>query len=189
MSNRENLIAAIVEVELEMFISVKSNEPAPCQQQPDAFRDIRTSIYEFWSEETLESYFKDIIAAQSLGRNLFTEKYARMDNLIPPLNDDPLIGKIFDVEVKWQEEIREKYPALYSHVGRNVDSKESESDFANYLRCELETYSHNTLELYYENLQQALARGENFAETSLERLALKGGYKSLAHAEEVLSQG
>ena len=188
MSDIKNLITAIVEVELEMFLNVRSSEPAQCQQHPDAFRDIRASIYEFWSKETLESYLQDIIAAKSTGRNLYTEKYARMDNLIPPQNDDPIINKIVDVEIKWQEAIRKKYPGIYSRVGRNVDSTESESDFANYLRCELETMSHNTLELYYANLQQVLERSENLAETSLERLVLKGGYKSLAHAEEVLSQ-
>jgi len=37
-----------------------------------------------WSKEMLESYFDDLVIAQKKGRNLVTEKYARMDNLIPP---------------------------------------------------------------------------------------------------------
>lgn len=188
MSDRASLITGIVEIECDMFMSVSSHESPSIQYQPDEFRHIRASIYEFWSEETLASYLKDLVAAKAEGRNLFTEKYARMDNLIPPLSNDPLIDKIVAVELKWQEEIQQKYPVIYQQVGRSMDSSAGECDFTTYIRCELETLSHNTLELYYENLKKVQARGENLAEKSLEQLVHKSGYSSLEQAEKVLSR-
>ena len=81
-----------------------------------------------------------------------------------------------------------KYPIIYKYVGRSMDPGGGECDFANYIRCELETLSHNTLEFYFNNLNQAQAKGENLAEKSLEQLVRKSGYRGLEHAEEALSQ-
>ena len=84
MDERQNLIQQLLNIEWDMFSRVQGATSAPCQSAPDSFKKIRGSIYEMWSKEMLESYFDDIEIAQKKGRNLVTEKYARMDNLIPP---------------------------------------------------------------------------------------------------------
>ena len=56
-----------------------------------------------------------------------------------------------------------------------------------FLRGELETYSDNTLALYYQNQVQFLERKENLAEKVLLATAVGAGYGSLQEAEESLS--
>ncbi|MCP4024190.1 MAG: DUF4125 family protein, partial [Desulfobacteraceae bacterium] len=59
--NRGFLIKDILDMELQMFLKVNGESNAPCQEQPESFKKIRGSIYEFWSDEMLESYFKDLV--------------------------------------------------------------------------------------------------------------------------------
>jgi hypothetical protein len=128
-----------------------------------------------WPTEMLESYLDDLVTAQKNGRNLVTEKYARMDNLIPPLNTNPLIAKIVEIETKWQEEIKEQFPATYDRLCLGKTQARDGSDFSIYLRCELETYSDKTIDLYYQHVKKALDKNENSAISSLQRLVKKGG--------------
>ena len=86
MTEHQDIIEQVLDIELYMFQRVRSAAPAPCQSVPDNFRKIRGSIYEMWTKEMLQSYLNDLQVAQKKGRNLVTEKYARMDNLIPPLS-------------------------------------------------------------------------------------------------------
>ncbi|RLC31586.1 MAG: DUF4125 domain-containing protein [Deltaproteobacteria bacterium] len=186
MDKQKDLIDRILDIEQDMFSRVRSATPAPCQNEPDRFRQIRGSIYEAWNEEMLESYLEDLKVAQKKGRNLFSEKYARMDNLIPQLNTNPLIDKIVEVETKWQTEIRNKFPAVYNRLCRDASQAQDGSNFAVYLKCELETYSDKTIQLYYQHIKNALERGENMAISSLQRLVKKGGFNDLDHAENYL---
>jgi len=41
-----------------------------------------------------------------------TLKYARMENLIPPLSVNPLIDKIVDMELKAHKEMLSRYPNI-----------------------------------------------------------------------------
>jgi len=186
MEEHKNLIQQILDIEWDMFSRVQSATPAPCQSAPDSFKKIRGSIYEMWSEEMLESYLNDLETAQKKGRNLVTEKYARMDNLIPSLNTNPLINKIVEIETKWQEEIMENFPATYDRLCRGKSQARDGSDFSIYLRCEIETYSDKTIELYYQHIREALDNNENTAISSLQRLVKKGGFSNLQHAEKFL---
>ena len=188
MDEHQNHIQQILNIEWDMFSRVQSATPAPCQSAPDSFKKIRGSIYEMWSEEMLESYLDDLETAQKKGRNLVTEKYARMDNLIPPLNTNPLINKIVEIETKWQEEIMEKFPATYDRLCRGKSQARDGSDFSIYLRCEMETYSDKTIELYYQHIKEALDNNENTAISSLQRLVKKGGFDDLLHAEDYLKK-
>jgi hypothetical protein len=98
VSSKENLIASIVQAEWEMFQVVPNvGGPAGCQQDPKTFEIMRSSQAVSWSETALESYLDDLVTAQRSGRNLLTEKYARMmestapaeyaaiEHLLPPL--------------------------------------------------------------------------------------------------------
>ncbi|MBW2003178.1 MAG: DUF4125 family protein [Deltaproteobacteria bacterium] len=189
MNRKTETIKKILDKEWYMFQRVKSlGGPAPCQSAPEAFRKIRGSIFETWSSEMLASYLEDLKRALNEGRNLLAEKYARMDGLIPPLSTNSLINKIVEIETRWQEEARKKYPAIYFRVGRGTGAANDGSNFSIYLRSELETYSDKTLSLYYERIRRALDKGENPAILSLETLVKKGGFKNLEHAENILAR-
>lgn len=187
--SRESLINGILEIELQMFLDVKSESGASCQEQPDAFKQIRGSIYELWSDAMLESYLQDLVMAKQNRRNLVVEKYARMDNLIPQISDNPLIGRIVEIEQKWQEELKLKYPAIYNHSCRDMNVSDNGSNFRVYLASELETYSDNTLEEYYKYVKKMFDNGDSLSIEMLKRLAQKSGYDDLETLEKLMSEG
>jgi hypothetical protein len=178
------LIGDILDAEWAMFQKVKSTTPASCQSNPEAFSKIRGSIFQLWPEQMLEAYLIEITAAGTSGRNLLTEKYARMDRLIPAVNTNSLIEKIVAIETKWQAELRESYPALYWKTCRSTGSSDDGSDFSIYLSCELETYGDEVIELYYAWVSEAVDQERNFSIEMLELLVVKGGFDDLAQAEE-----
>jgi hypothetical protein len=186
--NKQELIRAILDIEWAMFQEVKSAVPAPCQLYPEAFSRIRGSVYETWTEEALQSCHRDFEKAKHDGRNLLTEKYARMDDLRGPSRGNNLIDKIVAIETLWQDEIRLNYPALYNRVCRSTQPFNDGRNFSVYLRSELETYSNRTIELYHQAVIKALASNENLALRSLEILVNLGGYRDPAHAEEYLAR-
>jgi hypothetical protein len=173
-------------MELNMFRRVNGGSSAPCQERPDVFKKIRGSIYSSWSHEMLDSYYKDLIMAQRNNRNLVYEKYARMDNKIPPINDSPLIGKIVEIEQKWQEELKSLYPAIYHHTCRDINIARDGSNFKIYLASELETYGKKTLEKYFVHVKKAVDRGENLSIEMLRKLTENSGIESLEKLETLM---
>ncbi len=169
----DSLVGRIVAVELQMFERVRTSEPSLCQERPEAFRSMRAMTHSVLSEETLRSYLADLERAAAEGRNLMTLKYARMGGQIPPLKDNPLIAEIVRIESRWMKELAERYP----HVIRGGP------DFENYLACELETYSDETIALYHRDVSQAVAEGRNLAEERYNWLFSRIGYGSIAEAE------
>lgn len=184
----KTVLDQILDLEWEMFSQVKSRSPVKCQRSPDAFRSIRGSLFATWTLAMLTSYLGDLVAARELGRNLLTEKYARMDGLIEPLTINPLIEVVVDLETEWQRDLNQRYPALYQLCCRHTDLPGNGSDFAIYLHCELETYGVDTLDLYYGNIKSAMADGRNLATEALRHLARAAGYSDLDQAEAVLAQ-
>lgn len=185
---KSEFLDKVLEMEWQMFVRVKSAHHAACQSAPNNFKMIRSSLFETWTEEMLESYLDDLRQAETDQRNLLTEKYARMDNLIPPLSNNPLIKIIVAIENAWQNELQQRYPALYQRCCRSMDQTGDGKNFSIYLGCELETYGDSTLELYYENLTTAVEQDRNLAIESMQRLVCKNGYRDLAHAEQELGQ-
>ncbi len=180
---KELLLQEILEREWDMFQKVKSAVPASCQTSPDTFRKIRGSIFQLWPAELMAAYVVELCKAQWEGRNLLTEKYARMDNLIPPLNDNPIIDRIVAIEEAWQEEIQQTYPGLSARSCRSTDATGDGRNFSVYLRCELETYGDLALNIYYDWVDGARQAGTNYSLTMLEDLILSSGFKSLGEAE------
>ena len=83
---KEDLIAKIVAMEWDMFQHVVNiGGRAACQDDPETFRIMRSSQAMAWSEDSLASYLEDLAAAAQAGRNLLTEKYARMMEFTAPL--------------------------------------------------------------------------------------------------------
>jgi hypothetical protein len=172
--SREELSNSIIEIELDMFQQVKTIEISLCKDLPETFKLMRGITHSSLSTKTLESYLGDLRNAKAEGRNLLTEKYARMDNKIPPLKTNPIIDDIVEVEARWIKELSEKYHYTF----------ESEGDFKIYLRSELETYSDKTLELYFKDVCKAEKDGKNLAEEKYTMLFQRIGYESIAEAEE-----
>jgi hypothetical protein len=189
MKNKQELIQDVIDRELDMFLNVPAREPATCQENPGAFRFYRGVLFSVWSEPALESYRDDLIRADAKGLNLLTLKYARMENSIPPLSENPLIDQIVEIEIAWAKELAAKYPKLHGR-GRPIDEDGPRgTSMKTYLCGELETYSDNTLALYYQNQIQFLERKENLAEKVLLSTVTGAGYGSLQEAEDSLFAG
>ncbi len=176
-----------------MFQSVRSRDPAPCQSNLRGFRVHRSAQFSVWSGEALRSYMNDLERASEEDRNLMTLKYARMENLIPALHDDPdvleWIERIVSVQLKWQEELSARYPGL---LGRGRPLEQGSGDatsFTTYLRGELETYSRETLEHLHREVTGAEAEGLNLTEGVYFHLVQTLGYRNIEDAEMKIRQG
>src|SRR5512136_486473 len=109
----EELLRDVVAIELRMFLTVQTAGPTTCQEQPETFKLMRRAGFHVLSTETLESYLQDLGEALEDDRNLVTLKYARIDELIPCLNDSLIIGKIVEIEERWFKELEKKYPLTF----------------------------------------------------------------------------
>lgn len=187
MSSKESLIEEIVELELEMFLSVQSRGHASCQDNPDGFKFYRTAGFSAWPEGVLESYLQDLLQAQKDGKNLVTIKYAVMEGLIPKQADNPLREKIVDIEVGWVKELAHKYPYLHRRARPIEEDSANLTSMKTYLSGELETYSDRTIELYYNHLLTSQSSNENPEEKKLLIMVKGAGYSSLEDAEAKLA--
>jgi hypothetical protein len=168
---RDELLDQIIGLELDMFLAVRAQTPSLCQEQPETFNLMRRMTHSALSDETLEAYLGDLSQATVEGRNLLTEKYARMDRLIPCLNRNPVIDQIVDLELRWLQELSGRYPQMFKPSGAQ------RSDV--YLRCELETYSDRTLELYSRDVLRAAEEDRNLAAERYTFLAKLLGYSCI----------
>ena len=186
MSRKRDLIEEILNIELEMFLNVRSLQKASCQEDPDSFRIVRMAQFLSWSEDTLDNYLNCLRLAIKEGRNLMTEKYARMEGLISRPNKNPLIEKILSVQYAWQKEMFEKYPNLMRGARPLASSDDSiyQTSFETYLRGELGTYSDETLESLHRDISEKLERGENMTEKVYEHTVRGLEYDSLEEAEQ-----
>jgi hypothetical protein len=176
---KERIINEILDLETEMFISIKSREPSSCRENLQAFENHRKAQFSVWSLATCKSYLHDLQHARESGVNLLTIKYARMEQIIPPYSSNPHIDRIVDVFVRWQEEVQRQYP-MVMRGSRTI------KDFRNYLRSELETYSDNTISLLAKDVALYEALGKNMSLVLYQHLAELGGYSSLERMEQGL---
>lgn len=172
---KQKLLDKIIKIEEEMFVKVNDgHEKVDCQSQLKTFYAMRHMSFAVLSGETLQSYYEDLRFALQEDRNLVMEKYARMDNLIPEINENSLIGKIVEIEVEWMKELNKRYP----HAIKISPA------FSNYERSELETYSDQTLELYYRDVLTAKKCQINLVEERYKILYKGMGFDSLEAVEE-----
>jgi hypothetical protein len=179
-ADRDRLLKEIVDIELRMFMAVLTPGPSACQENPEALKLMRRGSFSVLSTETLESYLSDLQEALEDGRNLMELKYARIDNLVPPLSTNPLIGKIVDIEGAWMKDLAGRYPLSFK--GR------AEYSAGIYLRSELETYSDKTLELYFRDVSTASEAGRNLTEERYTYIFKQIGYDSIADMERERQQ-
>ena len=177
---KESLIKEIVERELNMFLATPNEGgTSTCQTRPQSFRLMRRMNHCTHDKATLESYLQDLRDAEEAGRNVMIEKYARMDDRIPPLSESPLLDAIADMELEFLIEAVRQYPHTIK-VGDHTF-------FRKYMRCELETLSDRTLELYAEELKKAREESRNPVLERYDYLWSTLGEGSLAEYENRLA--
>ncbi len=187
---KNKIIEQILDKELKMFTSVQADQPAPCQDDADGFKAFRSAQFQAWSAGTLESYLQDLEKAESDGLNLMTLKYARMENKIQPINENPqviqMIWEMVSIQLGWQKEMIQKYPSIMAR-GRPIEDVSGSSamtSFGNYLSCELDTYSQMTLTYLFHDIMNCHSKKENMSKIIYETMVKNLGYASLAEAEE-----
>lgn len=181
---RDELMSEIIKLEWDMFSHVSNvGGPASCQMRPDTFKIMRKSQAATWSDELLASYLEDLKTATREGRNIMTEKYARMMEStfpeeyrklaasLPPVDKETLqkIEEIVAINVGWKAELFDRYPRL-SGKGRPLRTSEDsamETSFETYLRGELKTYSARTITLLHELTLRQQQDGVNGAALNL----------------------
>lgn len=198
----QEVLREILDTEWEMFHSVRSMDgPVACQQDRRTFDIMRSSQLMSWDQGTAESYQDDLRRARAAGRNLMTEKYARMMEYTSPcefrriaaelsaLEKEavPLVERLSGLSVGWMEELVERYP----HVGaqgrpiHSWDDSRYTTSFETYNRGELSTYSARTLRSLYDHYVTLAASGTNPAEVILRHTVEQYGFASLEKAEAV----
>lgn len=81
------MLRKITEDEYRMMDAVQGmGGRADCQDDRELFCAMRCCQFQSWNDETLESYAEDLRKAAESGRNLVTEKYARMMEQTDPVN-------------------------------------------------------------------------------------------------------
>lgn len=186
MEDKSECIDEILQRELKMFTSVNARGPAPCRSNPEGFILHRRAQFSVWSSETLTSYLNDLKTAENEDKNLMTLKYARMEGIIDPLNENPLIDEIVAMEYEWQKEALTRYPAVLGGARplSSGDDSAWATSFETYLRGELETYSDETLRLLHNDLLQMKGKEANYSLEVYDYLMRSMGYESLDEAEE-----
>ena len=183
-TSREAVLAEIVERELAMFLATNNEGGvSECQTRPDTFRAMRKMAHSAHEDAVLDSYLADLRQAEVNSRNLMVEKYARMDDRLPPLSTSPLLDQIVDAEQAFLQDAQRRYPHVIKSNGQGM--------FRRYLRCELETLSPRTLELYAAQVSRAQHEGRNLVverHDYLMRLLGKGGIDTCEAAYEAASR-
>jgi len=168
---KSDLIGRILEIELLWFLTANPQPTSECQEHPETFNLMRGSGFETWSERTLALYLEHLADAQDKGRNLVREKYAKIEGSMPCENMGPVLTNSVEIEERWLKEAASKYP----HIMRG----DAGGGFSRYLRCELDTFSQETLESYYKDRLHAATEGKNLVIETYDRIARKLGYSSL----------
>ncbi len=180
-NERQRMIDSIIELELDMFLAVSNRGgTSVCQERPETFRTMRWTSHSVQSDAFLAAYLHDLKQAGLEGRNLMTEKYALMENLIPDLTTDPCVDELVQIEGDWRDALAERYP----HVVR----ADAGPHFRTYLGCELQTLSPKALALYRETVDKAVREGKNLLLERYENLFRKTGGGTMAEREEAMAK-
>ncbi len=186
-------INRILEMEWESFQQVQNKGGrASCQDDRETFDIMRSSQFLCWPELLLDSYQKDLEEAAAAGRNLLTEKYARMlevlapeeyetaAEMLPVLSGEQkrLSGEITEIQVQWMKEYAQKYPELAkrSRPILQKDAPSGEASFETYLKGELCTCSEATLRIYREYVRDLQESGQNLFLLVMEETLKQYGY-------------
>ncbi|MCR5517156.1 MAG: DUF4125 family protein [Lachnospiraceae bacterium] len=191
---KEELIEELIKVEYALFDRVDNEGGrAACQDDYLTFYAMRKSQYLTWNIETIESLYNDMVTNRDKGRNLVTEKYARMmestapeeykkiEALLPKVGDEAkkIIESVVAIEVEWMEAFAKVHPNI-SMRARNIRTATDtpyETSAETYLRGELMTYSMDTLYLYARRVVELYKEGANMIEMTMFNTIKMYGYE------------
>ncbi|WP_234996371.1 DUF4125 family protein [Demequina sp. NBRC 110054] len=191
----------IVAHEWEQFQLVRGEDGrASCQDNPAEFEVQRLGQFLTWPMRLLDSYAADLNDADAAGRNLLTEKYARMMESteperyarelaphLPALSPVRVAAQegIIAIQVPWARDFHRDYPGLGAamRVLTTAEDTLESTSFETYLRGELGTYSDETLALYRELVDSLLADGQNLTWRTLAYTSILAGYEDVDAAE------
>jgi len=202
---KETLIKEIIKMEWTMFSNVNNiSGKASCQEDPETFKIMRISQINVWTDEILTSYLVDLKNAHVEGKNLMTEKYARMMEFSQPIEYEQIkdrlmvipeetkmhIDTIVEINMLWNEALVEQYPNLKAKGRKNRSSEDTAYDTSieTYMKGELATYSIKTIELLNSYTCEQANKGNNLSEEILLNTVKFYGYKSLKQADEKIRE-
>ncbi|MDM8322368.1 DUF4125 family protein [Bifidobacterium pullorum] len=196
-----DLVEEVIRREWDQFQRTENEGGrASCQGNWPMFHQMRASQFMTWPEDLLRSYLDDLDEANRVGRNLVTEKYARMmastapdeyreriEPFIPRLSDERIARqeRVIDVQVAWARDFRGRYPKLGAamRVLTTAEDTPEDTSFETYLRGELGTYSDRTMALYEAMVEDLQAAGRNLTEQTVANTVRLGGFADLEEAE------
>ena len=196
-----DLVEEVIRREWDQFQRTENEGGrASCQGNWPMFHQMRASQFMTWPENLLRSYLDDLDEANRVGRNLVTEKYARMmastapdeyreriEPFIPRLSDERIARqeRVIDVQVAWARDFRGRYPKLGAamRVLTTAEDTPEDTSFETYLRGELGTYSDRTMALYEAMVEDLQAAGRNLTEQTVANTVRLGGFADLEEAE------
>lgn len=196
-----DLVEEVIRREWDQFQRTENEGGrASCQGNWPMFHQMRASQFMTWPEDLLRSYLDDLDEANRVGRNLVTEKYARMmastapdeyreriKPFIPRLSDERVARqeRVIAVQVAWARDFRGRYPKLGAamRVLTTAEDTLEDTSFETYLRGELGTYSDRTMALYEAMVEDLQAAGRNLTEQTVANTVRLGGFADLEEAE------
>lgn len=196
-----DLVEEVIRREWDQFQRTENEGGrASCQGNWPMFHQMRASQFMTWPEDLLRSYLDDLDEANRVGRNLVTEKYARMmastapdeyreriEPFIPRLPDERVARqeRVIAVQVAWARDFRGRYPKLGAamRVLTTAEDTPEDTSFETYLRGELGTYSDRTMALYEAMVEDLQAAGRNLTEQTVANTVRLGGFADLEEAE------
>ena len=197
----QNLAEEITKLEWQQFqLTQNEGGRANCQGDWQTFHIMRMSQFLTWQLDLQESYKQDLEHANSDGRNLITEKYARMmESTAPEIFErtikpyiKPILEprkseqeKIILTQVKWADDFRNHYPhlGLAMRVLKTSEDTAENTSFETYLRGELSTYSDDTFAKYQRFVNNLRAENLNLTQMIITNTVRMYGYDSLESAE------
>ena len=201
ITEREQLIFDIATAEWDFFQLVENTGGrASCQDDPDTFFKMRMSQWMAYSDEVLKSYWKDLERAAEEGRNpifekygrmmetAYPEEYARMKGQLPQVSKEKAeqVERIVKIHLKWDRQMMEQYPNIRKK-GRVMITRDDSAyegiSMESYLRCELMTFSDQTVELIFRETMKAFDQGENLLKAIIQNETAFYGYADLEEAE------
>lgn len=204
MKEKKLKIEKIIDIEWQMFQKVENiGGRASCQDDFETFYIMRFSQYGSWSDEMVDFYLDFAEDALRRGRNLVSEKYARMmkfthpeyykreiESFLPPISAECLllIDEIASAMVGWETDFSRLYPKL-SGAGRPITSDGDISGFTSmetYARGELSTYPVELLRLYSEYIDRLLREGKSLSLINQQIMVELYGYDTIKEAEDSL---
>ena len=198
----QKLAEEITKLEWQQFqLTQNEGGRANCQGNWPTFHIMRMSQFLTWPLDLQESYKKDLERANSNGRNLITEKYARMmESTAPEIFErtikpyiKPILEprkseqeKIIFTQVRWADDFRDRYPhlGLAMRVLKTSEDTEENTSFETYLRGELSTYSAETFAKYKTFIEDLTAKNLNLTQMIIENTVHMYGYDSLEAANK-----